>query len=65
MKGTSDPFVELRLNRLDLKVIKTNHLNDNANPVWNEQGIFSIEIKDPNDENLILDVQCWDYGKQI
>ena len=61
--GSSDPYLELKLNKLDTTVKKSKVIDDNLNPEWNEQAIFNIDIKNPDDENLVLHVKCLDYGK--
>jgi Ca2+-dependent lipid-binding protein len=54
LTGKSDPYVILKLGNLQTQ--KSNYINQDLNPVWNE--VFSFDV-DTGKE--VLDVQCFDH----
>ncbi len=53
MVGKSDPYVRLYVRVLFKE--KTRVIDNNLNPVWNEQ--FEFDVEDQETQSLILDVR--------
>ncbi|KAH8973496.1 hypothetical protein BDL97_01G050700 [Sphagnum fallax] len=58
MVGKSDPYVRLYVRVLFKE--KTRVIDNNLNPVWNEQ--FEFDVEDQETQSLILDVKDEDIG---
>lgn len=54
MIGSSDPYVELSVNRSIKNVIKSKEIKNNVNPVWDHEGNFEVNIKYTECRGLVL-----------
>lgn len=59
--GTSDPFVELKCNRIEKKVIKTNVVKKNLNPTWDQKEELDFNLKLSQTRGVQLNASVFDY----